>query len=260
MPTDVDPNILLAHLNDLVPSIKLKLEVEVDGKLPFLDTLIIKSNNGFKFKVYRKPTHVDAYIHYFSYHHDSVKKSVFSGMFLRALRVCDPEHIDDEINHINQIAKKLCYPNEYINNCWMQARKTFYQIGDQQPFNLRNILSLPYHHELKPITRILKSLNINVVFKYESVIKNVLIRNSPVMVNNPGVYYIPCNECPHPEGERILKVHTLLGQDMSIHKTGIKRTLNKQKKKTHLCSFAVLDKHYMNICSHTYSTQTFSRQ
>ena len=116
-------------------------------------------------------------------------------MFLRALRICDPEHIDDEINHINQIAKKLCYPNEYINNCWMQARKTFYQIGDQQLFNLRNIHSLPYHHELKPITRILKSLDINVAFKYESVIKNVLIRNSPVMVNNPGVYYIPCNEC-----------------------------------------------------------------
>ena len=37
----------------------------------------------------------------------------------------------------------------------------------------------------------LKSLNIKVVFKYESVIKNVLIKNSP------GVYCIPCNDCGH---------------------------------------------------------------
>ena len=48
-----------------------------------------------------------------------------------------------------------------------------------------------------PVTKILKSLNINVVFKYETVIKNILIKNSPIMDNNPGVYCIPCNDCHH---------------------------------------------------------------
>ena len=79
----------------------------------------------------------------------------------------------------------------------LQARKTFYQVRDQQPFNVKNLLSLPYYHELVPVTKILKSLNINVVFKYESVIKIELIQNSLVMDNSAGVYCIPCNDCGH---------------------------------------------------------------
>ena len=163
----------------MVQSIKFELELEVNGQLPFLDALIIKTNNGFKFKIYRKPTHVDSYIHYFSNHHASIKKSVFSGMFLRALRICDPEHLNNEIQHINLTAKKLCYPDEFVNNCWMQAGKTFYQIRNQQPFNVKNLLSLPYYHELVPVTKILKSLNINVVFNYESVIKKNINKKQP---------------------------------------------------------------------------------
>ena len=134
---NIDPNILLAQLNNLVPSIKFKLELEVNGQLPFLDTLVMKSSTGFKFKIYRKPTHVDAYIHYFSNHHESIKKSVFSGMFLRALRICDPEYLNDEIHHINLIAERLCYPEEFINKSWMKARQTYYQVREQQPFNLK---------------------------------------------------------------------------------------------------------------------------
>ena len=195
LPSSIDPYMLLRQLNELVPSIKFKVELEVNGQLPFLDTLIIRTNNGFKVKIYRKPKHVEAYIHYFSSHHDSIKRSVFSGMFLRALRVCDPEYFSDEYEHINLVAKKLCYPEVFINNCWMQARKSFYELRVKQPFNVKNILCLPYYQELTPIIQILKSLDIGVVFKYESVMRNMLIKNSPKIINDPGVYCIPCNGC-----------------------------------------------------------------
>ena len=197
LPVNIDPNDLLRQLNELVPTIKFKLEVEENGQIPFLDTLVIKSNCGFKFKVYRKPTHVDAYIHYFSNHHSSIKKSVFSSMFLRALKVCDPEYLDTELQHINLVGKKLCYPESFINMAWIQARKTYYESGNKQPFNLSNILCLPYHRELEPISKTLKDLNINVVFKYESTIRNALVKNSPTIQNSPGVYCIPCKGCQH---------------------------------------------------------------
>ena len=67
-----DLNKFLEKLNGLVPSIKFSYEVEVDGRLPFLDVYANKnSNNRFDYDIYRKPTSNNSYIHYYSVHSDS---------------------------------------------------------------------------------------------------------------------------------------------------------------------------------------------
>lgn len=188
----------LNNLNSLVPSIKFKVETEVDGKLPFLDLLIVKYNDSFKFKVYRKPTHTDGYIHYFSNHDNSVKKSVFSGMFLRGFRICDPEYLEEEFSHIRTIANKLCYPSAFIEKCLIKAKRTFYSptTRENNNNNFRNLLVLPYHKDLAPLTRLIKPLNINVILKNDSTIRNCLVKNSPnIDQNGCCVYKIPCKIC-----------------------------------------------------------------
>ena len=75
----------LYDLNNLVPSIKFS--VEQQNCLPFLDVLIIRKEDDFLFNVYRKPTNICSYIHFYSNHSINVKIATFSGMFLRALRV-----------------------------------------------------------------------------------------------------------------------------------------------------------------------------
>ena len=101
-------------INNLVPSIKFTIENEVNGKIPFLDIVIHRSSNEFKFSIYRKPTNNLAYVHFFSGHTLNVKQSVFQSMFLRALRVCSPEFFDEEIAIIKSIWEKLCYPNYFL--------------------------------------------------------------------------------------------------------------------------------------------------
>lgn len=65
-PIDKDPLQFLNNLNNLVASIKFKIELESDNNsLLFLDTVIINTNNYLKFKIDRKSTQVDSYIHYF---------------------------------------------------------------------------------------------------------------------------------------------------------------------------------------------------
>ena len=194
-PRNLDPMAFLQELNRLVPSITFKIEIEINNSLPFLDTLIIRSEQGLKFDVYRKPMAVTSYVHYYSNHHISVKRSVFSCMFLRAFRICDPEFIDNEIKRIFDIGKQLCYPEPFIKNCHDKTKRKFYSNSEKLANNFSNILTIPFRQELSPLVSLLKPLRINVVFKYVDKIRNCLIKNSPVTENKVGVYSIPCKVC-----------------------------------------------------------------
>lgn len=100
IPKDINPNELLKELNKISDCIKITCEKESDKTLPFLDILLINLNNKFSFKVYRKPTHTESYVHAFSYHSNKTKNRVLIGLLLRALGICSPQFLDEEINHI----------------------------------------------------------------------------------------------------------------------------------------------------------------
>ena len=116
----------LSSLNNLAPSINFKVEWENSSKLPFLDVLVHKSDFRFTFSVYRKPMHSGMYIHYFSYHPQHVKKGVLVSLFLRALRICDPQFLDFELTHLRQSFSRLGYPPRFISQALSQAKRSFY--------------------------------------------------------------------------------------------------------------------------------------
>ena len=112
-------------------------------------------------------------------------------MFLRAIRIVDPEFLDNEFSVIYNIGLKLCYPLNFLDQCLKLAKKSFYN-NEKEPFEYQNILSLPYHPSFNNIPRLLKHLNINVVFTFVS-IKNLIINNNP---SKSGIVYkIPCFDC-----------------------------------------------------------------
>ena len=135
----------------MVPSIKFTYEEENDLCLPFLDVSIYRTDHRFRFSVYRKPTNICSYIHYYSNHSEQIKKATFSSMFLRVLRICSPEYIDDEFENIFRISEKLKYPRYFIDCSMRKAQKTFYSIMTKEPFNHQNLLVLPYSNLLKNV-------------------------------------------------------------------------------------------------------------
>ena len=87
LPDSVDPKVLLNSINQSSPSIKFKCEVEQEGKLSFLGTQIIRSpSNKPIFRVYRKPTHSNAYIRAYSCHSENMNVRVMI-IFLRAYNI-----------------------------------------------------------------------------------------------------------------------------------------------------------------------------
>ena len=192
-PIEVNLQDFLTRLNNLVPSIKFTLEKETNCTLSFLDVVVHREDRRFCYSIHRKPTSICSYIHFYSNHHHNVKLSVFSGMFLRALRICSPQFLDGEVEKIYDIALKLKYPSIFIDKAWQKARKTFYSQDERPVHSMINILKLPYDERLLEVPKILKLFNITAVFSNWNV-KNIIIRNSPH--NAPGcIYKIPCKNC-----------------------------------------------------------------
>ena len=197
---DHDFNHFLQLLNSLCPSLKFQFEWENNGELPFLDVLVRRVNGQFLFNVFRKPTHCNSYIHYFSYHEDRVKISVISSMFLRAYRICSPPFIAGELEIIFDSFKTLGYPQWFIEKAHFKARKLFYSPDpNRQPFDhQQQKLVLPYIKENEDTVRNLRQLGYNTLYNYPNTIGKNLVKNSPKEETNVGVYIVPCKDCQLP--------------------------------------------------------------
>ena len=195
LPDSVDVNQLLAGLNNRVPSIKFTLECERDNCLPFLDVMIHRENFQCKYSIYRKPTNNLTYVHFYSGHHLNIKISIFSSMFLRALRIVSPEFLDQEFANIRKIGTDLCYPSYIMDKCLDKAKKKFYSTSNDNSRTVtKNTLVLPYFSGFESIKSLLKPFNVSLIFSYRNSVRDLLIKNSP-KCNNNIIYHIPCMDC-----------------------------------------------------------------
>lgn len=59
-------------------------------------TIVTKKPNDTQ----RKPTHTDRYLHANCHHHLGQKNSIISLLIGQALKICKGEHLDQELNHV----------------------------------------------------------------------------------------------------------------------------------------------------------------
>ena len=104
---DMEPR--LKKLNNVEPTIQFSIENEA-GRLPFLDTVILRDGSTAKHGVYRKPTSKEDYIHFHSGHHLRYKRGMVIGFFLRSYRICSSEFLKEGINHTFTKFTELKYP------------------------------------------------------------------------------------------------------------------------------------------------------
>ena len=207
-PEDTDLDDKLARLNDVEPKIQFTIETEEDKCLPFLDTLIMRTDNGLKFKVYRKDTNKEDYIHYYSAHNGRVKSGVIIGFYLRAYRICSDEFLKEELAHIQDIFRQLKYPKAMIVRCKQKARK----IRSGRPRRDKKkdkIIVVPDSKHVDTIRNFLRPADIAVVSKTGKTLGQVVKGREKGKHENSIVYKIPCNGCYKPyygETGRSLKV------------------------------------------------------
>ncbi|XP_072022070.1 uncharacterized protein [Amphiura filiformis] len=103
-------NIIMEHLENDTDSIKF--EKEKDGKIPFLDTLIVRREDGsVKSLVYRKATHTGQYLNFKSHHPLHQKLGVVRTLLDRKNKLVteDQDKVEEE-KHIKDALQKRGYP------------------------------------------------------------------------------------------------------------------------------------------------------
>ena len=115
----------LEHLNGLHKNIQFTMEIEENGRLPFLDIDIYKRKDGsLGHKVYRKRTHTNLYLHQLSHHHPANKHSVLSSLIHRAHALCDQDSLPQELDFFTTVLKQNGYSNRQIERAMKPARQT----------------------------------------------------------------------------------------------------------------------------------------
>uniref|UniRef100_A0A5S6QS56 Reverse transcriptase domain-containing protein n=1 Tax=Trichuris muris TaxID=70415 RepID=A0A5S6QS56_TRIMR len=187
----------LEELNSAFPyQILFTIEKEENNRLPFLDSLILRSKGTLKTTAYRKPTHSDRYLNFFSYHPKSVMKGVVRSLVDRAVGICDPEFLEEELSHITRTLENNDYPTQLIRSTIRERQNRGYRRSTR---TIRPItLCTPYLTGLgEKLIRLGKSFNFKIFFKSAPNMRTIL-RNDKSTIpleEKPGVVYAVNCDC-----------------------------------------------------------------
>ena len=109
-------NEFLDHLNSVELSIQFTVEIESNGRLPFLDVLLECEEGGsISTTVYKKPTHTDRYLDFSSHHPLAHKIAVVKTLHGRAEAISSSVmHKDNEVRHVRRALGVNGYPREVV--------------------------------------------------------------------------------------------------------------------------------------------------
>ena len=198
-----------AYLNTKHRNIKFTSELEKDGKLPFLDMLIDRTNNKIITSIYRKPTFTGLYTRFECFLPSVYKFGLLYTLLFRYFSLCTNYKLFHlEIIELKNIFLKNGYSSKFFDACVGRfldkifiPKKIKVTVPQKELF-----ITLPYLGPLSEKTKkriknifkqVLPSHNINVVykiqcrmshyFKFKDMIPSDLISNI--------VYLYKCPSC-----------------------------------------------------------------
>ena len=142
---------------DTTGSFKFIYEEESDNSLPFLDTLMIRKEDGtVKLLVYRKKTHTDQYLNFTSHHPLHQKLRVIKTLLDRCNIVSEPEDREKEVEHITKAQERCGYPSWIIKNVKEQQSQKGKTTEKKEKKKSKGMVTLPYVKGVtEPVQRIL---------------------------------------------------------------------------------------------------------
>ena len=187
----IDP--FLLHLNKQHPRIKFTTEMEKEGNIPFLDTLVQRKEDGtIKISIYRKPTHTDQYLDWRSNHHISQKTGIIRTFKHRIdTLVTDEADKINELEHVKKALKICGHPN------WAMNKKSKPQAQNNDTISK---ISIPYvKGTSERISKVFRKYRIGTIHKPSASIKNLVCNKLKDKVHqmdkSNAIYKFKCEKC-----------------------------------------------------------------
>ncbi|XP_068736460.1 uncharacterized protein [Montipora capricornis] len=191
-----------AQLNSINPHIQFTSEAESDNGLSFLDTTTVRANGRIPVHVYRKPTHTDNYLDFYSHHPAQHKRSVFNTLLDRAVKIPSTNRGKrKEKQHIMKVLMNNNYPLQFIKKC-DSARKARHR--DSNTNNTTNEVTTPFvllpyvKGVTERVSRVLRNNGIKLGFKPLSTLGTIFSRpkdKSTLFQSRYIVYKVNCLDC-----------------------------------------------------------------
>lgn len=181
----------LNHLNNQHDRIKFTMEIEENGKLPFLDVLVKRGDgNKLAHTVYRKKTHTDRYLHAKSHHHPQQKRSLIKTLMHRANKIPDEISKPEERKHVELALMKNGYTRKEIRNACHTKPKE-----EKEQQQIVTYARLPFIAGVTDrLKKTLAKKNIGVRYNTIKKIQQVLPPNKDSLpkLSTKGVYQLEC--------------------------------------------------------------------
>ena len=183
----------LKHLNNIRDSIRFTMEEEKDNSLPFLDTLLMRRDDGtIDITVYRKPTHTDTYLDFWSHHPFHIKRGLITCLQHRIDSITSREEYQKlETNRLRRVLRKNGYPTQFVLKASCRRPKNSEK---QKP---AATVVIPYMQGLsESIRRVCQKYNIRIVFGAGKSLRTILTKAKdrlPQEQQSNVVYKIPCS-------------------------------------------------------------------
>ncbi|XP_072046904.1 uncharacterized protein [Amphiura filiformis] len=183
---------LTDHLNSVDPTgnIKFTFEEEDQGKIPFLDTLIVRKEDGsLKLLVYRKKTHTDQYLNFQSQHPLHQKLGV-----IRTL-------MDRMDNIVTEEEDKKEDPKWSLDRVKQQMKDKQPKAREKKKDDIpsKGMVVIPYVEGVaERLQRIFKKHNISTAMRPTNTLKSLLVHpkdKKDIEQTSDVVYNIPCKGC-----------------------------------------------------------------
>ena len=189
---------LLQHLNSIQPSILFTHELEKDGSLPSLDVLLSQRSDGtVQTSVYRKETHTDRYLNFYSHHPTLHKSAVVQTLRRRATtHSSNNDLVRREIRLITEALQRNDYPRWFLNRI-LHSPAPPRQLDDSPEYV--STIMLPYVRGLSDaVKRICSGANTRVAFTPTITLRQRLVRvkdSRPPSEMSGVMYCVPCSNC-----------------------------------------------------------------
>ena len=145
------------------------------------------------------------------------------SLFLRALRLCSPEHLQNEIEHIRSAFLRVKYPEHIIKEALSTATRRFYNPVVRERPKAKYHLPLPFADELSPVRPAFAKLSVSTSFFSSNTLRHQLTKTGPWGTCDkdlPGVYKVSCSNCP---GVYFGETGRTLSLRMKDHETAISK-------------------------------------